>query len=103
MRVITLKEATAREGDITTKVWYNTPGKKPLARPEHVWRVLDEADRPLTAEEIVHALYGVTVLPDHDGEWNRTRTQLCRLRAQGIIESRFSGEGRALYWIKGRF
>lgn len=103
MRNITLKEANAREGDITTKVWFNTPGKKPLARPEHVWRVLDEADHPLTVMEIVHALYGATVLPDHAQEWNRTRTQLCRLKMQDIVDSRFSGDGHALYWIKGRF
>lgn len=103
MRRITLKEAMARSGDITTKAWYNTPGKKPPARPEHVCMILNKADHPLTVMDIVHALYGVTVLPYHDPEWNRTRQQLYRLKQQGIVDSQISTSGLALYWIKGRF
>ena len=100
---ITMKEAIARDGDITAKVWYNTAGRKPPARPEHVWRVLNDADHPMTVDEIVHALYGVTVSPNHDPEVNRTRQQLYRLKQQDIVESQISTKGLALYWIKGRF
>lgn len=100
---IPMNEAIARSGDITTKAWFNTPGRKPPARPEHIYAVLDAADHPLTVADIVHAVYGVTVSPNHDREWNRTRQQLHRLKQQDLVESQFSTSGLALYWVKGRF
>lgn len=100
---ITMGEVVARDGDITAKVWFNTPGRKPPARPEHVWRVLNDADHPMTVADIVHALYGATLSPTHDPEWNRTRQQLYRLKMEGIVDSQYSTSGLALYWIKGRF
>ncbi len=103
MRHVTMKEATARDGDISKKVWFNTPGKKPPARPDHVYRVLEGADHPMLVSEIVHALYGVTVSPNHDPEWNRTRMQLYRLKCDGYLESQISTSGLVLYWVKGRF
>lgn len=103
MRRITMKEVIARDGDITKKVWFKTPRRKPPARPEHVWRVLNDADHPMTIDEIVYALYGVTVSPNHDPEVNRTRQQLYRLKCRGILDSQISTTGLAIYWIKGRF